>query len=205
MFYKVLHLAVLLAHLWQNQYPNPGRYSGIHRDWLGHISRKLRALISNQQEGNRKYLDCNHHLSMQSSPGLLGPCDISALQCQCVRLLRRQCCSEHRYRLGAADLTHPIHLASPSKSHPEDCFMWRILAWRLVCPHATFASTAFSLICDVSICIISIVRLSIMSTQLFGTSSTDVTWLFNDSSTWTAVETNMGIVSGVFSAVFHLC
>jgi len=38
-----------------------------------------------------------------------------------------------------------------------------------------------------------------MSTQLFGTASTDVTWLFNDSSTWTAVETNIGIVSGVFS------
>ncbi len=50
-----------------------------------------------------------------------------------------------------------------------------------------------------SICIISIVRLWIMSTQLFGTDSTDFTWLFNDSSTWTAVETNIGIVSGVFS------
>ncbi len=50
-----------------------------------------------------------------------------------------------------------------------------------------------------SICIISIVRLCIMTTQLFGTDSTDYTWLFIDSSTWTAVETNIGIVSGVFS------
>ena len=47
-----------------------------------------------------------------------------------------------------------------------------------------------------SICIISIVRLCIMSTQLFNTTSTDITWLFNDSSTWTAVEVNMGVVSG---------
>lgn len=38
-----------------------------------------------------------------------------------------------------------------------------------------------------------------MTTQLFGTDSTDYTWLFIDSSTWTAVETNIGIVSGVFS------
>jgi len=37
-----------------------------------------------------------------------------------------------------------------------------------------------------------------MSTQLFHISSTDYTWLFNDSSTWTAVETNIGIVSGEF-------
>lgn len=47
-----------------------------------------------------------------------------------------------------------------------------------------------------SICIISIVRLYIMATQLFHTSSTDVTWLFIGSSTWTAVEVNIGIVSG---------
>lgn len=45
------------------------------------------------------------------------------------------------------------------------------------------------------ICIISIVRLYIMATQLFHTSSTDVTWLFIGSSTWTAVEVNIGIVS----------
>ncbi|KAL2045122.1 hypothetical protein ABVK25_012213 [Lepraria finkii] len=45
------------------------------------------------------------------------------------------------------------------------------------------------------ICIISIVRLYIMATQLFHTASTDVTWLFIGSSTWTAVEVNIGIVS----------
>lgn len=39
-----------------------------------------------------------------------------------------------------------------------------------------------------------------MATQLFHTSSTDVTWLFIGSSTWTAVEVNIGIVSGNFSA-----
>ena len=37
-----------------------------------------------------------------------------------------------------------------------------------------------------------------MATQLFHTSSTDVTWLFIGSSTWTAVEVNIGIVSGNF-------
>lgn len=37
-----------------------------------------------------------------------------------------------------------------------------------------------------------------MATQLFHTSSTDVTWLFIGSSTWTAVEVNIGIVSGMF-------
>ena len=36
-----------------------------------------------------------------------------------------------------------------------------------------------------------------MATQLFHTSSTDVTWLFIGSSTWTAVEVNIGIVSGI--------
>lgn len=50
-----------------------------------------------------------------------------------------------------------------------------------------------------SICIIYIVRLCIMTTQLFHTSSTDLTWLFIGSSTWTAVETNIGIVSGNLS------
>lgn len=35
-----------------------------------------------------------------------------------------------------------------------------------------------------------------MATQLFHTASTDVTWLFIGSSTWTAVEVNLGIVSG---------
>ena len=50
---------------------------------------------------------------------------------------------------------------------------------------------------SLSICIISIVRLCVMSTQLFGTPSTDYTWLLKDSSTWTAVETNIAIVSGV--------
>ena len=37
-----------------------------------------------------------------------------------------------------------------------------------------------------------------MATQLFHTSSTDVTWLFIGSSTRTAVEVNIGIVSGIF-------
>ena len=37
-----------------------------------------------------------------------------------------------------------------------------------------------------------------MATQLFHTQSTDVTWLFIGSSTWTAVEVNIGIVSGVY-------
>lgn len=54
-----------------------------------------------------------------------------------------------------------------------------------------------SLTLDYSICIISIVRLYIMATQLFHTQSTDVTWLFIGSSTWTAVEVNIGIVSGM--------
>ncbi|KAL6718754.1 hypothetical protein ACLMJK_002988 [Lecanora helva] len=45
------------------------------------------------------------------------------------------------------------------------------------------------------ICIISIVRLYIMVTQLFHTTSMDVTWIFIGSSTWTAVEVNIGIVS----------
>ena len=35
-----------------------------------------------------------------------------------------------------------------------------------------------------------------MVTQLFHTASTDVTWLFIGSATWTAVEVNLGIVSG---------
>ena len=41
-----------------------------------------------------------------------------------------------------------------------------------------------------------------MTTQLFHTSSTDTTWLFIGSSTWTAVEVNIGIVSGEFSRPF---
>lgn len=60
------------------------------------------------------------------------------------------------------------------------------------------------------ICIISIVRLYIMATQLFHTQSTDVTWLFIGSSTWTAVEVNIGIVSAclpslrpIFKAMFR--
>lgn len=35
-----------------------------------------------------------------------------------------------------------------------------------------------------------------MATQLFHTHSTDVTWLFIGSSSWTAVEVNIGIMSG---------
>lgn len=38
-----------------------------------------------------------------------------------------------------------------------------------------------------------------MATQLSHRSSTDVTWVFNGSSIWTAVEVNIGIVSGILS------
>lgn len=46
-----------------------------------------------------------------------------------------------------------------------------------------------------SICIISIVRLVVML-ESYKTPSMDVTWVFIGPSTWTAVETNIGIVSG---------
>ncbi|KAJ5153865.1 uncharacterized protein N7500_009304 [Penicillium coprophilum] len=45
------------------------------------------------------------------------------------------------------------------------------------------------------ICIISIIRLVIMLDS-YKTPSVDVTWVFIGPSTWTAVETNIGIVSG---------
>ena len=54
-----------------------------------------------------------------------------------------------------------------------------------------------------SICIISIVRLYIIATQLFHTSSTDVTWVSIGACTWTAVEVNIAIVSGA-TQVYNL-
>lgn len=47
-----------------------------------------------------------------------------------------------------------------------------------------------------SICIISIVRLIIML-NAYKVPSLDETWVFVGPSKWTAVETNIGIVSGV--------
>jgi hypothetical protein len=54
---------------------------------------------------------------------------------------------------------------------------------------------SFSMLISTSICIISIFRLVVMLDS-YKTPSVDVTWVFIGPSTWTAVETNIGIVSG---------
>lgn len=116
---------------------------------------------------------------MQPRSRLLGPHGTSQLQGRCLRLLHRQRRAENHHRLGAANSAHSVIRLRARPAGPK---------------------REIILMLSSIICIISIVRLWIMSTQLFGTDSTDFTWLFNDSSTGTAVETNIGIVSGMFSS-----
>lgn len=88
----------------------------------------------NHGDIDRKHIDYNHHLPMQSGSGFLGPYDSRELQSRCLRLLHRQCGSQHCHRLGLAHPTHPLHLAPAAKSRPKDCSLRRLFAGWLVRP-----------------------------------------------------------------------
>lgn len=191
---QILDATIFLAHIQKHDNLDPDLcVSGYHHS-LGSRCGMITLFPACIFEDCSCHLDSHNSLTMHASGGALELQRRGTLRSEYQQLLHRQCSAEYRDRLGLVDSAPSIRLVDSSQHGSKDCPMRDICYRRIVsCPiysdylmHETNMS---------SICIISIVRLVIML-NAYKTPSVDVTWVFIGPSTWTAVETNIGIVSG---------